>query len=316
MRLVTVCQSGRESVGIVIDDHILDLAGCVDVFPAASAIPHCVRGILEGGADVLMLVRRIADRAGNGQGIDHLRDLGALIHASSAKLGAPISNPRMIFAGGLNYHGHLKEMNTAPTDSPFGFLKSVAAVIGPQAPIVLPRTAPDMVDWEGEFCAVIGRFCHDVNASDALDYVAGYTLINDVSARDWAASIALATGTMGPVLAWDRNILGKQFPTFCPMGPVIVTADEMANPDSVQISTTLNGQIMQSANTADLVFNVPRLIEYYSRFYTLSPGDLITTGTPAGVGYGRSPKMFMKPGDRIEVQADGIGTLSNPVIAG
>ena len=316
MRLVTLRRPGGGGAGIVLGTEILDLAGCADVFPAARAIPHTVRGVLEGGDEVLELVRRIADRAGSGRDVDRLRESGALIAAAGAKLAAPIPDPGVILSGGMNYHGHLREMNSPVPARPYAFAKSVGAIIGPDAPIVLPRSAPDMVDWEGEFSAVIGRPCHNVAASEALDYVAGYTLINDVSARDWVAPVGAATGTMGPILAWDQNLLGKQFPTFCPMGPAVVTRDEIADPNSVDLTTTLNGQVMQSANTSDLVFNIPKLIAYYSQFYMFRPGDVITTGSPAGVGYGRSPKIFMKPGDRIEVRASGIGVLSNPVAAG
>jgi len=135
----------------------------------------------------------------------------------------------------------------------------------------------------------MGRSCHGVSEAEALDCVAGYTLINDVSARDWVAPVFAATGLMAGILAWERNLLGKQFPTFCPMGPALVTRDEIRNPDDVQIETRLNGAVMQSANTDDLVFGVRKLIAYYSQFYRFSPGDVITTGSPSGVGYGRNP---------------------------
>jgi acylpyruvate hydrolase len=313
MRLVTL-RRYAPGAGIVVGDDILDIAASGAVIPAARAVPLTVRGILEGGDDVLDLLRRVADRVG--RDADRLRESAALVPLAGAKLAAPIPDPGIILSGGLNYHAHLKEMNTAPASRPYAFAKSVGAIIGTGAPIVLPPSAPDMVDWEGEFSAVIGRRCHNVSAAEALDYVAGYTLINDVSARDWVAPVFHASGTMPSVMAWDQNLLGKQFPTFCPMGPVMVTRDEIADPDNVDLTTTLNGEVMQSANTSDLVFNVQRLIEYYSRFYVFRPGDVITTGSPAGVGYGREPKLFMKAGDRIEVTASGVGVLSNPVVAG
>jgi 2-keto-4-pentenoate hydratase/2-oxohepta-3-ene-1,7-dioic acid hydratase in catechol pathway len=173
-----------------------------------------------------------------------------------------------------------------------------------------------MLDWEGEFTVVIGKTCHGVKADKALDYVAGYTIVNDVSARDWVAPIFSASGTMNAIHAWEHNILGKLFPTFCPMGPCIATKDEVPDPGNVRIVTRLNGQVMQDANTDDLVFSVPKLIEYYSQFYRLLPGDCITTGSPSGVGYGRNPKVFMKAGDSIEVEVAGVGVLSNLVKAG
>jgi 2-keto-4-pentenoate hydratase/2-oxohepta-3-ene-1,7-dioic acid hydratase in catechol pathway len=215
----------------------------------------------------------------------------------------------------MNYREHLREMNSAVPDYPTSFIKNNNAIVGPGAPIVLPASHPDMVDWEGEFSVVIGRPCHGVAESEALDYVAGYTLINDVSARDWVAPVFAATAVMPGVLAWERNLLGKQFPTFCPVGPVLATRDEVPNPDDVQLTTLLNGDTMQSANTDDLVFGVRKLIAYYSQWYRLRPGDILTTGSPSGVGFGRKPPLFMRPGDRIEVRASGVGTLANPVVA-
>jgi acylpyruvate hydrolase len=314
MHLVTLLRNIPGGAGIVLGDDILDLAGCAEALPAARALPRTIRGILEGGDTSLDLVRRVADLAQDN--VDRLRASGALIPTAAARLAAPLPDPGMILSAGLNYHAHLREMNTPVPARPYAFAKSVGAIVGSGEAIVLPPSAPNMVDWQGEFSAVIGRRCHNVTAAEALDYVAGYTLINDVSARDWVAPVFAATGTMGPIMAWDQNLLGKQFPTFCPMGPALVTLDEIADPDAVELTTTLNGDIMQSANTSDLVFTVRQLIEFYSRFYVFQPGDVITTGSPAGVGYGRTPQVFMKPGDRIEIRATGIGVLSNPVVAG
>jgi 2-keto-4-pentenoate hydratase/2-oxohepta-3-ene-1,7-dioic acid hydratase in catechol pathway len=154
-----------------------------------------------------------------------------------------------------------------------------------------------------------------VTATRALDYVAGYTLVNDVSARDWVAAVFAAQGIMGPIHAWEQNLLGKMFPTFCPMGPCMVTKDELPDPGKVRIETRLNGKVVQSASTDDLVFSVPQLIEYYSQFYLLRPGDVITTGSPSGVGFGRNPKLFMKAGDVVEVEVAEIGILRSPVEA-
>jgi 2-keto-4-pentenoate hydratase/2-oxohepta-3-ene-1,7-dioic acid hydratase in catechol pathway len=215
----------------------------------------------------------------------------------------------------MNYHEHLKEMKTPVPEKPAAFTKSVASIIATGQPIVLPPSHPDMVDWEGEFTVVIGKACHRVSAAKALDYVAGYTIVNDVSARNWVTPIFASTGIMGPILAWEHNLLGKMMPTFCPMGPVMATKDEVPDPDDVHIVTRLNGTVMQDANTDDLVFTVPKLIEYYSQFYRFLPGDCITTGSPSGVGFGRNPKVFMKAGDTISVEVKGIGILSNPVKA-
>jgi 2-keto-4-pentenoate hydratase/2-oxohepta-3-ene-1,7-dioic acid hydratase in catechol pathway len=226
---------------------------------------------------------------------------------------APIPQPTLILSCGMNYHEHLREMNTPVPATPTAFTKNTASVIGPGEPILLPKAAPDMVDWEGEFTIVIGKPAFGVSEADALKHVAGYTIINDVSARNWVAPIFSVQGTMPAILAWEHNILGKQFPTFCPMGPSIVTADEVGDPGDLKLQTRLNGKVVQDTRTSDLVFDVPRLIAYFSKFYRLLPGDLITTGSPSGVGYGRTPKVFMKSGDTIEVEVERVGILRNPV---
>jgi 2-keto-4-pentenoate hydratase/2-oxohepta-3-ene-1,7-dioic acid hydratase in catechol pathway len=165
-----------------------------------------------------------------------------------------------------------------------------------------------MVDLEGEFSVVFGAPCHNVSEAEAMERVIGYTLINDVSARNWVESFQK---TKDP----DQNRMGKQLPTFCPMGPVIATKDEIADPNDVHMVTTLNGKVMQDSNTSDLIWNIQQLIAYYSRWYRFMPGDVLTTGSPAGVGYGRTPKVFMQPGDVVTATATAVGTLSNPVQA-
>jgi acylpyruvate hydrolase len=289
MKLVTVEIDGRPRPGLVSGEDIIDLG----------SIAADLRAILETGR--LERVRSVE---------------GKRIPRKGAKLRAPIENPGMVLSVGMNYHQHLKEMKTPVPDKPAAFTKSVASIIGTEEPIRIPPSNPDMLDWEGEFSVVIGKACHRVKAAQALDYVAGYTIVNDVSARDWVAPIFSATGIMGPIHAWEQNVLGKMFPTFCPMGPVLATRDEVPDPDNVRIVTRLNGKVMQDANTDDFVFNVPTLIEYYSQFYLFKPGDVITTGSPSGVGFGRNPKLFMKDGDVIEVEVQGIGVLRNPVKKG
>jgi acylpyruvate hydrolase len=288
MKLVTVEIDGRARPGVIAGESIVDLG----------SIAPDVRTILESGS---------LDRVASMQ--------GKTIPRKGAKLLAPIPNPGMVLSVGMNYHEHLKEMKTPVPEKPAAFTKSVASIIGPDAPIRIPPTNSEMLDWEGEFSVVIGKACHRVKAAHALEYVAGYTIVNDVSARDWVAPIFSSTGIMGPIHAWEHNLLGKMFPTFCPMGPVLATKDEVPDPGNVRITTRLNGKVMQDANTDDLVFSVPKLIEYYSQFYLFRPGDVITTGSPSGVGFGRNPKVFMKAGDVVEVEVQGIGILRNPVQA-
>ncbi len=316
MHLYTIENARHHSAAAVgLGGEILDLGSIEESLPAAGVLPHSLRGILASGDEGVTLIRRIVDQVAASAALtQRLRETGALMPRDKARLLAPILDPGFILSCGMNYHAHLKEMKSAPPATPAHFAKSAAAIVGPGAAIRLPASNPGMVDWEGEFCAVIGKPCHCVAEQDALDHVAGYTLVNDVSARDWVAPIAKSSGTMGPIMAWEHNILGKQFPTFCPMGPALVTRDAIPDPHDVAIETRVNGTVMQSANTNDLVFNVAQLIAYYSRFYLLRPGDVITTGSPAGVGYGREPKIFLRPGDTVTVSAAVIGTLSNPVV--
>jgi len=293
MKLVTMEVDGRPRAGLLDGEDVIDIHAC------DAAMPDEVRAILE--IDALGRVRKLAGSA------KHRTPL------AKAKLLAPITRPGLVLAVGLNYREHLREMNTPVPDKPAAFSKSVASIIGSGQAIKVPPSNPDMLDWEGEFSVVIGKPCHRVSAAQALDYVAGYTLVNDVSARDWVAALFSAQGIMGPIHAWEQNVLGKRFPTFCPMGPALATKDELPDPSRVHIETRLNGKVMQSADTDDLVFGVPDLIAHYSQFYLFQPGDVITTGSPSGVGYGRNPKVFMKPGDVVEVEVKEIGVLRNPI---
>src|SRR6185312_10685468 len=209
MQLVTL--AARPGTGIVLGDEIVDLAGCREAVTAARMLPPTVRGILEAGETALDLVRRVAGEIGASASLaDRLREAGALVKRSDARLLAPITDPALILSCGMNYREHLREMNSAVPDYPTSFAKNANAIVGPGAPIVLPASHPDMVDWEAEFSIVIGRPCHAVAEADALDYVDGYTLINDVSKRKWVGQVFQSTAVMAGVLAWERNLLGKQ----------------------------------------------------------------------------------------------------------
>jgi 2-keto-4-pentenoate hydratase/2-oxohepta-3-ene-1,7-dioic acid hydratase in catechol pathway len=296
MRLVMFRKGKEARAGVIDGDDIIDINAC------DRSLPATIKGILE--ANALSRVRKL------------LKSRKHRLPRGRAKLAPPIANPGLLLSVGMNYHEHLKEMKTPVPEKPAAFTKSVASIIASGDPIMLPASHPSMVDWEGEFTVVIGKGGYRIPAAKALDHVAGYTIVNDVSARDWVAAIFQSQGVMGPIHAWEHNLLGKMMPTFCPMGPCIATKDEVPDPANVKIVTRLNGQVMQDANTDDLVFSVVKLIEYYSQFYRFRPGDCITTGSPSGVGFGRNPKVFMKAGDTIEVEVAGIGTLSNPVKAG
>ncbi len=223
--------------------------------------------------------------------------------AKVKKLLAPVA-PVAMFCIGLNYRRHADEGGQAYPQFPVLFMKSVGAVQNPGDPIELPvQLKSNEVDYECELAVVIGKRCKNVSKADALNYVLGYTCANDVSARDWQ-------GKWGGG-QWCR---GKTFDTFAPMGPCMVTTDEIPNPNTLGIRTVLNGQTLQDWNTNDMIFDVPTLIEFLSGSTTLLPGSVILTGTPHGVGVARKPPVFLKHGDTISIEIEKIGTLTNPVI--
>jgi 2-keto-4-pentenoate hydratase/2-oxohepta-3-ene-1,7-dioic acid hydratase in catechol pathway len=219
------------------------------------------------------------------------------LRADEIALGAPLHDPgKMIFVG-LNYIDHAAESKMEVPKVPVLFAKYANSIVGPGDDVIIPEEV-DECDYEVELAVIIGKTAKRVSREDAMDYVFGYTVINDVSARD----LQLNEGQ------WTR---GKAIDTFAPMGPCIVTKDEIADPHRLDLSLTLNGQTMQSANTRDLIFDIPYLISFLSRTMTLSPGDVISTGTPPGVGLGRIPPVWIKDGDVTEAYVEGIGTLRN-----
>lgn len=229
------------------------------------------------------------------------RDTGRRVEP--AKLLAPLA-PVHIICIGQNYLKHAAESGKGAPEFPVVFTKSPAVVQNPHDPIELPRKLrSDKVDYECELAVVIGKTCKNASRDNALDHVLGYTCANDVSARDWQAQWGGGQ--------WCR---GKTFDTFAPLGPCLVTSDEIPDPNQLQIKTILNGQTMQDWSTDDMIFDVPTLIEFLSGSTTLSPGTVILTGTPHGVGAARTPPVFLQPGDRITIEVSGIGALTNPVV--
>ncbi|GGA57726.1 hypothetical protein GCM10011507_06350 [Edaphobacter acidisoli] len=216
---------------------------------------------------------------------------------AGVKLVAPIPRPPRIFAIGLNYQKHAAESNMQVQKVPTVFLKLSSSVVGPEHPIILPRISTQP-DYEAEFAVVIGKPGYQIPANRAMEHVFGYTIVNDVSARD----IQLATSQ------WT---MGKSFPTFTPLGPAITTADEVADPHNLAISLTINGETLQSSNTNDLIFKIPALIEHLSSLTPLEAGDIISTGTPEGVGLGRKPQRWLKPGEEVVVTIEKLGSLRN-----
>ena len=229
------------------------------------------------------------------------KDSGAKVTAT--KILAPIV-PSNLLCIGLNYRRHAEEGKNAIPQNPVLFIKNNAALQNPGDPIMLPRVLrSDKVDYECELAVIIGKPCKNVKKADALKYVLGYSCANDVSARDW--QLEWGGGQ------WCR---GKSFDTFCPLGPCLVTTDDIPNPNALTIKTILNGQVMQDWNTNDMIFDVPTLIEFLSGSVTLLPGTVILTGTPHGVGAARKPQVFLKAGDSVTIEIEKIGALTNPVI--
>jgi acylpyruvate hydrolase len=334
MKLVTYSWQGYDALGALSKDRVVDLhrahrarlmqARDWDELAVADLrVPSSPLGLLQGGSksmtaarEALTFVERhaverhaverhaverhaverhaVERHAANGPaGLSH--------GVSDVKLLPPIQRPGKLVCVGLNYRSHLAEIGEAVPKYPILFHKAATSIIGDGESIVLPRIS-GQVDYEGELAVVIGRRCKYVPEKEALSYVAGYTCANDVSAHDLEFRTSQWTS-------------GKMLDTFCPLGPVLLTADEVRDPGSLRLTTILNGQKVQDERLTDMVFSVPFLVSYVSSLATLEPGDVILTGTPAGIGCNRNPQVFLRAGDRIGVQIDGIGTLTNPVVA-
>jgi 2-keto-4-pentenoate hydratase/2-oxohepta-3-ene-1,7-dioic acid hydratase in catechol pathway len=234
-------------------------------------------------------------------GIERARSTAAtapVVAAADAQLEAPIPRPGKVLAIGLNYRDHAKESGQPIPQRPIVFAKANTCIVGPGHPIYMPRVSR-AVDWEAELCFVIGKTARYVKAADAAAYIAGYTIGNDVSVRDWQFHSP----------TW---MMGKSFDTHGPLGPAIVTPDEL-DPGNVGVRLYVNNEVKQDSNTSQLIFNPGEIVEYLSAGMTLEPGDVVYTGTPAGVGGSRRPPEFLKPGDVVRVEIEGLGTLENPV---
>ena len=222
--------------------------------------------------------------------------------ADHVRLGSPVARPSKIVCIGLNYADHARETGAIPPPEPVIFMKSTTAICGPYDEIVIPKNSKK-TDWEVELAVVIGRKASYIEEQEAMDYVAGYCLHNDVSERSFQLE---RSGT------WDK---GKGCDTFAPLGPYFVSKDEIADINNVRLWLNLNGRIMQDGTTGNLIFRIPFLVSYVSQFMTLLPGDIISTGTPAGVGMGMQPQLYLKPGDVVELGIDGLGSSKQHVVA-
>ena len=285
MRLVTFSHRGLRRLGARSGDSIIDFSA------ADPSIPTTMREFLEAGDNAISRARAVIDRG------DHA------ISETDVSIHAPIDNPEKIICIGLNYADHAAESGMPIPDEPIVFSKYASSIIGPDENIVAP-SASSQVDYEVELVVVIGKRGRNISEEDALNHVAGYMVGHDVSARDYQLE--------KPGAQW---MMGKTFDTFAPIGPDLVTTDDVPDPHNLGIRCILNGETVQDSNTSQLIFGVPKLIAYLTHVFTLAPGDLIFTGTPPGVGMGREPQLWLKHGDHVICEIDGLGRLENPVVS-
>jgi 2-keto-4-pentenoate hydratase/2-oxohepta-3-ene-1,7-dioic acid hydratase in catechol pathway len=282
MKLVTFTHGGKTRIGAVMAENVVDVSG------QGRNVPSDMLAFLEQGAPALEQARE-ACAAG--------RERLAL---ADVQLEAPIRRPPKILAVGLNYRDHIEETGRPMPQVPMIFNKQSTAVIGPGAAIWRPKDSVEL-DYEGELGVVIGKRCRRVPKDKAATVIAGYTIVNDVSVRDWQARSATTT-------------MGKSWDTHCPLGPYIVTTDEVPDPHRLDLKTWVNGELRQNSNTKHLIFNCFDIVEHLSTAFTLEPGDVIATGTPSGVILGMDPKIWLKPGDVVRIAIDQLGVLENPVV--
>jgi acylpyruvate hydrolase len=310
MKLVAYSLRGRVALGALSREDVVDLhrayraallsdAEFDELAVADRRVPQDLQDFLVGGQTSMAAARRAMDYTEQRHLEDERNDLSHPI--ADVQLLPPVRRPGKVICVGLNYRSHLEEIGEPPPEYPILFNKASTSLIGHEQSIVLPRISRQ-VDYEGELAVVIGRRGKYIPERDALAYLAGYTCANDVSAHD----IEFRTSQ------WTS---GKILDTFCPLGPALVTRDEIPDPGQLRLMTILNGKTVQDARTSDMVFSVPRLISYISSLATLEPGDVILTGTPAGIGCNRIPQSFLKGGDHVAIRIEGIGVLSNPVVA-
>lgn len=296
MKLITYQTNGRPQIGAVQGAQVIDLRAATRLMAGTddAAFPEDMIALLAAGEAGLQQVTAAVQFATENSA-DCMQPLNTII------LLPPVVRPGKVVALGRNYAAHAAEGGAEPPKFPMLFHKTATSLLGAGGTIMIPPVT-DKVDFEAELAVIIGRDCKNVSEDDALDYVAGYTVANDVTARDWQRRTTQFTA-------------GKMLDTFGPLGPALVTRDEIPDPGNLRIQTRLNGQTMQDGHTSMMIFSVPFIISYISQISTLEVGDVILTGTPEGVGYARKPPVFMKAGDEITVEVENVGTLTNTVAA-
>lgn len=279
MKLIRFGEEGKEKTGVILDNKKYDTSAF--------------------GEDY---TEQFFETDGLARLAAFIKDAELPLVADDVRLGSPFARPSKIICIGLNYADHAKETNAPLPPEPVIFMKATTAIVGPNDNVVIPKNSIK-TDWEVELAVVIGKKASYVDEADAMSYVAGYVLHNDVSEREFQLE---RNGT------WDK---GKGCDTFAPLGPFLATADEIADPHNLRLWLKVNGQIMQDGTTANFIFNLPQVISYTSQFMTLLPGDIISTGTPAGVALGMKPPVYLKAGDVIELGIDGLGEQTQHVVA-
>lgn len=299
MKLISYSQHGQTRLGAVQRGKIIDLAGAAHRF-AAAADRDVPRGPFSAMAALLSSPQETIAVANEIVAWAQTNAPEEMIDLDAAEIEVPLANPGKIVCIGLNYADHIRETGIPAPEFPLLFCKFTSSLLPHGGAITWSRAITQQVDFEAELAVVIGKKATDVSEATAMDYVAGYTILNDVSARD----VQFSDGQ------WIR---GKSLDTFCPVGPFVVTADALLDPHDLDIQCRVNGKIMQHSNTAEMIFKIPYLISYISRSCTLLPGDIISTGTPHGVGMAQEPQVYLKAGDTVEVEVERIGILINTV---
>lgn len=306
MRLVTYEYRGDRRAGAVEGDWVIDLArahrqrhghGPAAARAAAALVPADVRAIVEGGTETRAAIEAVLTEFG--EDMTGWVSSGRAVHLAEVRLWAPVPDPQKIICLGRNYRAHAEEAGGEVPAAPELFVKFANTLVGNEWPIEIPPIT-DEVDYEAELAVIIGDRTKDAPAAEALDHVYGYSIMHDVSARDYQ-------------LRTSQWLAGKSMDTFGPFGPWIVTADEIPDPQDLRMRLTIGGEVLQDAHTSSMVFGVAEAIAFISSVMTLEPGDVISTGTPEGVGMARTPQRYLRNGDVVDIAIDRIGTLSNPV---
>ena len=298
----TILRDNYNTLVIVSGSTVFDLgkllaASGADSLPSGFGLSE----MLDDWATWLPRIKQVVE-SGERQGIDTCR----IADASEVTWRAPILKPRKLICMGTNYAGHATEVSSDPLKAPYSFIKSSSNTLRGSGDTITLLDVAKMNDWEIELAVVIGKAARHVDVARAMDYVAGYSIINDVSARDWVASSPKFLG-----IDW---VVGKSIDGYAPMGPTFTPAEFVANPQNLNLELTVNGKVMQKGNTSQMVFNIAQIIAHLSRIMTLEPGDIIASGTPEGTGFGHKPPIWLKDGDIVRGTIDGLGTLENKFV--